>query len=111
VTIDDLFVHQTLVGVALLLGACSFDPAPATPPPDPRVCSLGWQTLFTADQNLLPPFTLAGETSVAVAGDRVLFNGVGLPPEPSGIRSVSTAGGPASLVFRGYPSTFWVEDG
>jgi hypothetical protein len=95
--------------IAVVIGACGSEAG--KPLPDPRICAANWRPVYTPDQTVHKPFDLTGDVFIRAHQDRIFVNTRGdLGLAPSGIRSVPTGGGPASLVYEGQTLAFFIED-
>jgi hypothetical protein len=96
----------SLLGVAVAASACG---EPAHPDrPDPRVCSLNWEVVYSPGQDVLSPFST--DDSMKIAGDRVYVNVSGLRSlADDGLLSFPVGGGEVTQVRAAETRTFWIE--
>jgi len=96
----------SLFSVAVAASACGEPAAPDRP--DPRVCSLNWQVVYSPGQDVLSPYST--DDSMKIAGDRVYVNVSGLRSfADDGLLSFPVGGGEVTKVRSGYTGTFWIE--
>lgn len=96
----------SLFGVAVAASACGEPAAPDRP--DPRVCSLNWEVVYSPGQDVLSPFST--DDSMTIAGDRVYVNVSGLRSfSDDGLLSFPVGGGEVTKVRPGYTTPFWIE--
>jgi hypothetical protein len=96
----------SLFGVAVAASACGEPAAPDRP--DPRVCSLNWEVVYSPGQDVLPPYSI--DDPMKVADDRVYVNVNGFRSlADNGLLSFPVGGGEVTKVREGYTAPFWLE--
>jgi hypothetical protein len=96
----------SLFGIAVSASACGDIVAPARP--DPRVCSLNWEVVYSPGQDVLAPYS--SNDPIKIAGDRVYVNVSGSRSlADDGLVSFPVGGGEVTQVRSGYTTPFWIE--
>jgi hypothetical protein len=96
----------SLFGVAAAASACGEVTAPDRP--DPRVCSLSWEVVYSPGQDFLSPYGI--DDAIKVADDHVYVNVSGSRSlADDGLLSFPVGGGEVTKVRSGYTTPFWIE--